>query len=214
MATPAMNPDEAEEYTAGLGQCVGGNYRLVKLGVELGVPDALGLTVPQWVEGRLGGYVRLALEERQQAAKELTGDGFTQRETADILGISPATVNRDVSNETNGDSDQGRSPDSVSNETPPQPPPPLEESMAKLDQAAAYRDLLAVENEERERAEQRTRDESTAEMNELRDVCRRLLNVLPVVEHLPAHEQTEAEDWLRQLRKEITRHARHHPEDH
>lgn len=91
-----MKRDDAEEYTAALGQVVGGGYRQVALGVRLGVPAALGLSTKQWVEDRLGGYVRLAVEDRRPVVAELDADGFSQRQIADVLGVGVATVNRDL----------------------------------------------------------------------------------------------------------------------
>lgn len=94
-----MTPDDAEEYTAALGQVVGGGYRQVALGVRLGVPTALGITTREWVEDRLGGYVRLAVPERREAVAELVAEGMTQRQVADVLGVTQPTVHRD-SNES------------------------------------------------------------------------------------------------------------------
>jgi hypothetical protein len=43
-----------------------------------------------------GGYVRLNANEPLSIVQNLTTKGRTQRETADILGVSVATVNADV----------------------------------------------------------------------------------------------------------------------
>jgi protein gp37 len=96
-----MNPEDAEEYTQALGQVVGGGWRQIALGMRLGVPEALNLEPREWVDQRLGGYVRLSLSERRVAVAELTateeagGQGMTEREAAEVLGISPATAHRD-----------------------------------------------------------------------------------------------------------------------
>lgn len=50
-----MNPEDAEEYTKGLGQIVAGVWRQMDEGARLGVPEALGLSTSEWVETRLGG---------------------------------------------------------------------------------------------------------------------------------------------------------------
>ncbi len=95
-----MTPADAEEYTQALGQVMAGGWRQIALGRRLGVPPALGLTVQQWVDDRLGGYVRLSMEERKEAAKELTkpveegGEGLSLREAAAIVGLSKNTVAR------------------------------------------------------------------------------------------------------------------------
>ena len=96
-----MNRDDAEEYTQALGQVVAGGWRQVALGVRLGVPKALGISTAEWVEGRLGGYVRLAVAERRQAVAELTEEGLSQREAGEILGVSQKTVDRDLGGESN-----------------------------------------------------------------------------------------------------------------
>jgi len=113
-----MNQADAEEFTAGLGTTVAGAWRLVALGVRLEVPKTLGLSVAEWVEDRLGGYVRLAIPERRAAVAELTEEGLTQREIAAVLGVGLATVNRDVPNGTPTDDDQDVPAPIVPNGTP------------------------------------------------------------------------------------------------
>lgn len=96
-----MRPEDAEEYTQALGQVVAGGWRQVALGQRLGVPAALGLTTEEWVEGRLGGYVRLSIPQRREAVAELTapeengGQGLSNRAAADVLGVDKRTVGRD-----------------------------------------------------------------------------------------------------------------------
>jgi hypothetical protein len=91
-----LAPADAEEYSQALGQVVAGSWRQVALGVRLGVPAALGLSTRQWVEERLGGYVRLSIDDRREAAAELTANGHSQREAADILGVAHKTIDRDL----------------------------------------------------------------------------------------------------------------------
>ena len=71
-----MKPEDAEEYTQALGQVVAGGWRQIALGERLGVPKALGLSVDEWVKRRLGGYVKLSIEERREAVEELTAKGY------------------------------------------------------------------------------------------------------------------------------------------
>ena len=87
---------DAEEYTQALGQVCAGGYRQVALGERLGVPKALGLTTEEWVEDRLGGYVRLSIPERRQAVAELSEEGMSTREIGDVLGVDHSTVVRDA----------------------------------------------------------------------------------------------------------------------
>jgi hypothetical protein len=83
-----MKPEDAEEYTQSLGQVVAGGWRQIALGQRLGVPKALGLTVEQWVQGRLGGYVKLAVTERRPAVAALTTEGLSQRQVAACSGLT------------------------------------------------------------------------------------------------------------------------------
>jgi hypothetical protein len=63
----------------------------------MGAPEALGLTTEDWVKTRLGGYVRMAIPERREAAKELEGEGLSQRQIAAVIGVAQKTVDRDLS---------------------------------------------------------------------------------------------------------------------
>jgi N6-adenosine-specific RNA methylase IME4 len=90
-----MNHDEAEEYTASLGQIGGGMWRQVHWAAQQGVPAAMNMTLRQWVDECLGGYVRLAVEERRRVVAELSDEGLSQRQVADVVGISQSTVSDD-----------------------------------------------------------------------------------------------------------------------
>jgi predicted transcriptional regulator len=91
-----MKPEDAEEFTQALGQVVAGSYRQIVLARNLGVPKALGMSVEDWVHKRLGGYVKLSIEERKEAAKELMNEGMTQREAAEVLGVDQSTISGDL----------------------------------------------------------------------------------------------------------------------
>ena len=61
---------------------------------------------------RLGGYVRLSIEERREAVAELAAEGMTQREIAGVLGVSQKTVDRDMdASETNDTTEGENEPD-------------------------------------------------------------------------------------------------------
>jgi hypothetical protein len=64
----AMTRHEAEEYTQTVGKILGGSWRQIALAKKLGVPKTLGLSEEKWVNDRLGGYVKLAVEDRRSAA--------------------------------------------------------------------------------------------------------------------------------------------------
>lgn len=90
-----MEFDDAEEYTAALGLIAEGAYRKVALGLKLGVPKALGMKREDWV-ARIG-TIKMSIQDRQEAVKELAADGFNNCEIADVLGVTEPTVRRDMS---------------------------------------------------------------------------------------------------------------------
>ena len=93
-----MKAEHAEEYTQALGQVVAGGWRQIALGERLGVPKALGLSTREWVEQRLGGYVKLSIEERHGAVKELRADksALSNRRIAAIVGVNEKTIRNDA----------------------------------------------------------------------------------------------------------------------
>lgn len=91
-----MTPADAEEYTQALGQVVAGGWRQIALGQRLGVPKALGLTVEQWVQQRLGGYVKYSIAERRQAVAELKADGENNTAIAAMTGVDEGTIRNDL----------------------------------------------------------------------------------------------------------------------
>jgi DNA methylase len=91
-----MNRQDAEEYTQSLGQIVAGSWRQIALAKRLGVPKALGLDTQQWVQERLGGYIRMSVDERREAVKELAANGESTRSIGSVLGVHHATVERDL----------------------------------------------------------------------------------------------------------------------
>jgi hypothetical protein len=62
--------------------------RQIALAKRLSVLDALGLSTEEWVRSRLGGYIRMSIEDRREAVKSLTDDGLSTREIGDVLGVS------------------------------------------------------------------------------------------------------------------------------
>lgn len=101
-----LSREEAEEYTKNLGSVTVGNWGLMEMARDtLKVPDALGLTFDEWVQDRLGGFVRRSVEQRREAVRELsgekTGEGKQARyvrsakDVAEILGVGEATVKED-----------------------------------------------------------------------------------------------------------------------
>lgn len=94
-----MNAADAEDFTQALGQVVSGSYRLIAQARKLGVPKALGLSTEDWVNNRLGGYVRYSIAERRKIVAELANDPndrHSQRAIAEVLGVGKDTVARDL----------------------------------------------------------------------------------------------------------------------
>lgn len=101
-----MNKDDAEEFTQALGQIVGGlaqitggSYRIILQAEKLGVPKALGVTQNQWVNDRLGGYVKYEVDKRRAIVDELSKEGESNLAIAGALGVSEATVRNDLNSQ-------------------------------------------------------------------------------------------------------------------
>jgi len=97
VTTLRISVEDAEEYTQALGQVLAGGWRQRELAWRLGVPQVLGMSMEDWSEQRLGGYVRMAIPERREAVAELSAEGYSQREIAGIIGTAVGTVNADLS---------------------------------------------------------------------------------------------------------------------
>lgn len=100
-STTRINAEDAEEYSQALGQVFGGGWRLIRYAERQGIPQALGLSTREWVEQRLGGYVRLSVSERREAVAELTAEGMSSPQIAEVIGVSDQTVLRDRQSSTN-----------------------------------------------------------------------------------------------------------------
>ena len=93
-----MRPEEAKEYTEALSQVAGGAWRQIALGIQLKVPQDMGLSRHEWLAA-LGDAAKFSLrdpEERKDAALELKAQGMNNREIADVLGASEPTIRRDL----------------------------------------------------------------------------------------------------------------------
>jgi N6-adenosine-specific RNA methylase IME4 len=111
MAKEKVSKEDAEEFTSGLGQIVGGSWKIILQAHKLGVPAALGYdSTKMWVQERLGGYARLSMEDSREAARQLITDGLSLRQAGDVLGVSYQTVKNLTdepknANENNDDDD-------------------------------------------------------------------------------------------------------------
>jgi hypothetical protein len=89
---PRLTAQDAEEWTQALGQTMAGQWRQVQLAVKLRVPEALGLSTERWVHDRLGGYLKMSMQERHDVFAELSETGHSVREISAITGVSKSVV--------------------------------------------------------------------------------------------------------------------------
>lgn len=93
----SVTAEVAEEFTRALGKTTEGVYELILHAHKTGVPKALGLTTPQWVKQRLGGYQKLDVDDRREIALRLKADeDMSTREIAGVLGVDHVTVMNDL----------------------------------------------------------------------------------------------------------------------
>ena len=114
----AITVDDAEELTQAVALTMAGGWRTILHYQRMGIPQLLGLSTREWVDKHLGGYIRMSMTARREAVAELTEDGLSQREIADVLGVSQGTVLHDVR------------ADELSSAVPPIPQPDTESEYA------------------------------------------------------------------------------------
>ena len=90
-----IEESDALEYSESLALVGQGWWRQLAWAQRQGIPEALGLSRREWGD-TYHGYLKMPIEERQEAVAELDSEGYSQREIADALGVDVATVNRDV----------------------------------------------------------------------------------------------------------------------
>ena len=91
---PKISKEAAEEFTQSLGQIMGGGYQQILWAEQQGIPAALGLKLPDWVQ-RIGGYIKYSIEERRKIVGELSANGLSSEKIAPIIGTHPSTVRSD-----------------------------------------------------------------------------------------------------------------------
>jgi hypothetical protein len=125
-----MTVVRAEEYTQALGQVVSGSWRQIARAKKLGVPQALGLSLEDWVTSRLGGYIKLSIPDRREAVRELAAEGLSNVAVGQILGVDETTVRRDSANAEKSrrpaEKNNGLMAHGSAKAEPPKPPSPLD----------------------------------------------------------------------------------------
>lgn len=71
------------------------------------------MTLPEWGNEYLGGYVKMSIESRKEAVKELAEEGLSQRQIAGVIGVGQSTIKRDMreSNDSPQEEPQEEVPD-------------------------------------------------------------------------------------------------------
>jgi predicted transcriptional regulator len=114
-----MDKHAAEEYSQSIGQIGNGFMRQVMWAREQGVPETLGMTIAEWVTKYVG-YPKLPIPERREAVAQLTAEGYSRRETGEILGVTHTTVERDLNSGTNVPKNASKRAKTGTNVPPPQ----------------------------------------------------------------------------------------------
>ena len=90
-----LTEEVAEKWTQSIARAIDVGYEQIDLAIQTGIPKKLGMAPRDWVNERLGGYVRLSIEARRKAVGELKAKGRSQRQIADVIGVGQQTVNKD-----------------------------------------------------------------------------------------------------------------------
>jgi hypothetical protein len=139
-----IDENEAEELTQGIGQIHAGGWRVVASLIRLGIPKILGLSNEEWVKQRIGGTVRMSIEERREAVAELDAEGMSQREIGDTLGVDHRTVGNDLKTGENSpvDAETPSLQPELGENSPPETPNSLPDPEMDEDTADLLADLL------------------------------------------------------------------------
>jgi predicted transcriptional regulator len=75
------------------------------------------MTPEQWANTYLGGYVKMELQKRREAVREMSQEGMSLRQIGDVLGVNHQTVSNDLHSVENSTNTNGQKPDSVETST-------------------------------------------------------------------------------------------------
>jgi len=117
MTESRISLTDAEEFTQTLEQSGKTFWRQILLAKKMGVPQALGLELREWVSDRIGGTIKLSVEDRLEAIKEIKAENpkMTQREIGEVLGVSQDTVSLDLKKDENSSTNEDLPQDSYEN---------------------------------------------------------------------------------------------------
>lgn len=140
-----LDRDAAREFSESFGMIGAGWWRQVAWAQQQRIPEALGLTTREWVQQYVGGWARLAIEDRREAVRELTtseddgGMGLSQRQAADVLGVGLGTVQRDLTDPDGSlESIPEHEPDPIGSDEPKPTPVQDEPDHGEADSLVAY----------------------------------------------------------------------------
>jgi predicted transcriptional regulator len=92
-----MELEDATDLVDSIGQIGSGMFKTLAVLRRNDVHLQLGYSdFGEMVLDKVGGYFKLQAPERKELVQELIDEGMTQREVADVVGVSQKTVSRDT----------------------------------------------------------------------------------------------------------------------
>ena len=167
-----INPEDAQEWLATLGQTGEGWWRQVALAVRMGAPKALGMDRREFVQ-QIGVRMGTSQVERDDAIRELHAEGMSAEAIADVLGLNPHSVRDVVAGRRYGHTEleSKRKQARVSEALPPGKPAVSEENGSAVDLdkenaelKAAVEKLAKQAEDEQKRADEAKADAEAAEL--------------------------------------------------
>jgi len=116
-----ISPVDAEEFTQTLEASGKTFWRQILLAKKMGIPQALGLELKEWISERIGGTIKLSIEDRLEAIKEIKAEypKMSQREIGTVLGVHKSLIGKDLkrANDQISPASDDEGPEKVENST-------------------------------------------------------------------------------------------------
>jgi transposase-like protein len=90
-----LKREDAEEYSQSLAQIGEGWWRQIAWAFRQEIPETLGMSRQEWLDRYYQHLPQLPIEERREIVAELTEEGMSTRQIAEVVGVSQMTVVRD-----------------------------------------------------------------------------------------------------------------------